>query len=151
MGKDIFIGSASHRGERVTGQRTNAALRKQDVAVPLGIGHAALIREQWRKPAGSIINVSELLGDPPRILATAPVVVVAAADPIHIAGVANIPPLVKQRAIVAAVHGNLAVTVELAANNVEAAIRPTAKIADGLDASRVGRVDGGRLRPGFGP
>ena len=59
--------------------------------------------------------------NPPGVLAARPIVVIATAHPIHGGGIQHVAVLIEHRAVVAAVHGNLAVTMELPAQDLQIA------------------------------
>ena len=84
--------------------RPDAALREDHIPMPLGVTHAALIREHGDEDTRIVKNVREFLREPPGILAAIAVVVIAAAYPVERAGVQDITPLIDDGAIAAPVH-----------------------------------------------
>src|ERR1700733_12751643 len=89
--------------KRISRQRPNPSLRKQDIAMSLGIQNAALVRKEWNELSGRVENIGEFLGDPPRVLTKVPIVMVATANPVHIAGIERVAPLIEQCAIASTV------------------------------------------------
>ncbi len=106
-------------GSRQARQWPDSALRENHVAMSLGILHAALVVKHRDESSGAVEDVGELLRNPPRIFAARAVVVIAAAGPIHVGGVDEVAVLVDDRAVVSAVHGNLAVAVKFAAKDAQ--------------------------------
>src|SRR5438477_7072196 len=94
-------------------QNTDSSLHEYHVAMAFWVGHAALVTEHGNEFTRRVKNVSEFLLYPPGVLAAAAVIVIAAADPIHRAGVDRVAPLIEQRTIVASIHRDLAMAVEL--------------------------------------
>src|ERR1035438_2897250 len=135
---------------RQSRQRANASLGEHNIAVAFGIVHAALVAEQGRETAGCIEDVSFFLGDPPRVLATAAVIVIATADPIQARGVQYVTPLIEKTAIEAAVRGNFAVTMEFTAHESQlAAIRLHAVGAHAFDRGLLNGIPRVRYRPRY--
>ena len=106
------------------GKRAYAALREEHITVPFRVRNATFVGEQWCELTRCVKNVGQLLNNPPRVFAAGSIVMVAAADPIHVRGIQCIAPLVKQCAVSAAIHGNLAVAMEFAANDVVGTVGP---------------------------
>ena len=65
-----------------------------------------------------VVEVGRLLDQPPGVLLAVAVVVVAVADPVEVGAVEGVAPDVLERAVVAAVGGDLGVAVELAAEEL---------------------------------
>src|SRR5262249_50610389 len=85
----------------------------------LRILNAALIGEHRNELVPELVGVGELLLDPPGILATRPVVVIAASHPVHVSRVDHVAISVNQRAVPAAVAGNFGMAVKLAAHDLQ--------------------------------
>ena len=65
-----------------------------------------------------MVGVGKLLRQPPRVFAACPVVVIGVADPVQGCRIDGIAEHVFERAVRAAVPGNLRVTVELTAQQL---------------------------------
>ena len=87
--------------------------------MPFRIIHTPLVAEHGRKLAGRVKDVGKFLADPPTVFAPRAIVVVAAPHPVERARVQDVAVLVQNRAVAAAIHGDLAVPVELAAHNFQ--------------------------------
>ena len=76
-------------------------VREHHVPMSARVLHRPLVREERYEPRGRVIQVGGLLGDPPVVFRAA-VVMVAATDPVKLAGVDRVPPHVFQLAPFAA-------------------------------------------------
>ena len=104
----------------------------------VGINDAALIGLHGHEGRRVLVEVGHLLGLPPAELVAKAVVVVAAADPVHRAGVQTVAPDVLQHAVLIGVGRVLRVPVELAADDLQL-------LAARLDAGRADAGDVGGL------
>ena len=100
--------------------------------MPFRIGDAAFVGEEWCELTRGVKNVGQLLNNPPGVFTAGSIVMVAAADPVHVHGIQHIAPLVEQCAVSAAIHGYLAVTMEFATHDVIRAVRARLIFANGL-------------------
>src|SRR5437762_13532560 len=108
--------------------------------MPFRIHDAPLVAEHRDEGAWRIKNVGQLLLEPPGVLPAAPIVVIAAAYPSESAGVEDVAPLVEDRAILPAIHRDLAVAMEFPTHNPISIRRRTAVIPQQLHRLRFGAV-----------
>ena len=122
MARHGFFGGRS-RFERIQARKgVDAALREDHIAVAIRITHAAFVGEHGSEFAGRIENIRKLLRDPPGVFAPAAIIVVAAAHPVQSRGVQDVAPLIEERAVSTAVHGDFAVAMEFAPHDVVRAV-----------------------------
>src|SRR5262245_16565333 len=84
--------------------------------------------------------ICNFLRDPPSVFAPAAVIVIAAADPVHIAGIEDVAPLIEQSPVVPTIHRDLAMPMELATRYAEVSVGPTSVATDRLDGRGVNTV-----------
>ena len=77
------------------------------------------VTEHGHEFTGRVEDVGELLADPPGVFAAGPVIVIATAHPIERSGIQDVAVLIQDRAVVTAIHGDLAMAVKLPAHDLE--------------------------------
>ena len=137
----VVVNARSARRARQPRQGADAAAGEHHVAMAVGIGHAPLVGEHGGERGGNVVELGRLLDQPPGVLLAAAVVVVAVADPVEAGAVDRVAPHVLEGTVAAAVHRDLGVAVELAAEELVG-------LAAGVDA--VIRAPGRCRRPRWG-
>src|SRR6185436_7435633 len=95
-------------------QRAHAALRKEHVAMSLRIADTAFVSE-WRiEPAGQTESIGRLLCEPPSVFASRAIVMVRAAQPVHVSDINSVPPHIFERAIIAPISADFGVPMKFA-------------------------------------